>query len=183
MKFTTTILLILLTACSNLSASNPSSNEKSEHSALLSSLLGIIQYSYIDSQGKKQPDSLKKFKELEKIYIKHIKPDLANNKFSNKQLKIIMFYSFYSYEKKSAAFQEYLAADLMPIYNNNKHSFLTILQELPFLITSNCDRLNSFFGFEGKNIEGKPIFIKQNADILKKHLNSEQFGLCMSNFN
>lgn len=185
MKYTIIIWLILLTSCSNTSASKPYNNEDSKYNLLLSSLLNINQnkYTYIDANGKKQPDSLKKFKELEKIYINNIKPDLDNNKFSNKQLKIIMFYSFYSYEKKSAAFQEYLSADLMPIYNQNKDSFLAVLKELPFLIPSNCDRLNSFFGFEGKNIGKKPKFVKQNNEIFKKYLNPEQFKSCINHFN
>ncbi|MCP4471177.1 MAG: hypothetical protein GY815_10905, partial [Gammaproteobacteria bacterium] len=164
MKYTIIIWLILVSACSNLKSEE---GHYDEYSILLSSLLNVNEgvFTYIDEKGNKQPDELKKFKELERIYIKNISPDLTNNKFSNKRLKIIMFYSFYSFEKKSAAFQEYLAADLMPIYISNPDSFLKILNELPFLIKSNCNRLNANFGFEGKNTYNKSNFLKQNTNL------------------
>lgn len=182
MKYTIIIWLLLLTACSNLNASEPSVDE---YSTLLSSLLDINKdkYVYIDANGKKQPDLLKKFKELERIYINNITPDLSNNMFSDRRLKIIMFYSFYSFVNNSAAFQEYLATDLMPIYIKNPDAFLRILKKLPFLIQSNCNRLDAFFGFEGKNIDKKSIFIKLNTNRFKKHLNSDQYALCLSSFN
>lgn len=182
MKYTIIIWLILLTACSNSNASEP---RHDEYSILLSSLLNINEekYTYVDEKGKNQPDSLKKFKELERIYINNITPDLANDKFSNKRLKIIMFYSFYSLTNNSAAFQEYLATDLMPIYSDNSDVFLRILNELPFLIQSNCNRLDAFFGFEGKNLDKKSNFIKQNFKHFNNHLNSDQYELCTSSFN
>ncbi len=94
-----------------------------------------------------------------------------------------MFYSFYSFVNNSAAFQEYLATDLMPIYIKNSDAFLRILNELPFLIQSNCNRLDAFFGFEGKNLDKKSNFIKQNFKLFKKYLNSGQYELCISSFN
>lgn len=182
MKYTIIIWLVLLSACSNLKASEVNDDE---YLILLSSLLNVNEevFTYIDEEGKRQPDALKKFKELERIYIKNIDPDLANKKFSDKRLKIIMFYSFYSFVNKSAAFQEYLAADLMPIYINNSDSFLKILNELPFLIQSNCNRLNAYFGFEGKNIGKQSNFLKQNTNLFRNYLIPEQYELCLSNFN
>jgi len=140
-------------------------------------------YTYIDKKGKIHSDSLKRFKELERIYIKNIEPDLPNKKFSNARLKIIMFYAFYAHEKRSGAFQEYLASDLMPIYIENKDAFLDILKQLPFLTLSNCNRLNAYFGFEGKNIENKSIFMKQNKVYLKNILNAKQYKTCVDSFN
>ncbi|MCF6325261.1 MAG: hypothetical protein L3J89_13235 [Gammaproteobacteria bacterium] len=186
MKSILLIFFILVSACSSTNASEKNKHEEeNEYSTLLSSLLNINEdkYTYIDAKGKKQPDSLKMFKELERIYIKNITPDFSNNKFSTKRLKIIMFYSFYAHEKKSGAFQEYLASDLMPIYNENRDGFLQILKQLPFLTLSNCNRLNAYFGFEGKNIENKTTFIKQNKTYFKNNLNAKQFETCISSFN
>lgn len=182
MKYTIIIWLVLLSACSNLTTSE---SYHEEYSTLLSSLLNVNEdvFTYIDERGSKQLDELKKFKELERIYIKNINPDLTNNKLSDERLKIIMFYSFYSFVHKSAVFQEYLAADLMPIYINNADSFLMILNELPFLIQSNCNRLNAYFGFEGKNTDKKSAFIKQNINLFNKYLISDKYELCLSSFN
>ena len=184
MKNTLIILVVLLTACSNINATESNHNEENEYSILLSSILNInnVKYTYIDEKGKKQPDSLKKFKELERIYIKNIKPDLPNNKLSMKHLKIIMFYAFYAHEKKSGAFQEYLASDLMPIYIKNKNNFLKTLKQLPFLTSSSCNRLNAYFGFEGKNTGGKPNFIKLNNELFKNNMNANQYKICIKNF-
>jgi len=180
MKYTIVISFVLLMACSNLNASEP----RDEYSILLSSLLKIKddKYTYFDEKGRKQPSPLKKFKELEKIYINYTNPDIVNNKFSNKRLKIIMFYSFYSYVNNSGAFLEALATDLMPIYIKNPDAFLKILNELPFLIESNCNRLNAFFGFEGKNFNKKSNFINLNTGLFKKYLNSKQYELCINHF-
>ena len=176
--------VMLLFACSSTSASESIYNKEGDFYILLSNLLGVNkkQYTYIDTQGNRQPNLLKRFKKLEKVYIKNIEPDLADDKFSFDRLKMVMFFSFYSYEKKSAAFQEYLAVDLMRIYADNKITFMEILKELPFLIQSNCDRLNSFFGFEGKNDNKKTFFIEKNEKIFDKYLTHDQARLCMENF-
>lgn len=185
MKYIILFSFICLSACSSLDASEKSSSIENQYYILLSSLLNVNEsrHIYIDEHGKKQPDSLKAFKELERVYIENIEPDLSNNKFTPERLKIIMFFSFYSHEKNSAAFQEYLAADLAPIYNNNKETFVQILKELPFLIQSNCNRLNAYFGHEGNNANKKPGFITKNKQSFSNYLNSDELSLCFSNFN
>ena len=176
---------IFLSACSSHDASENPSSIDNEYYILLSSLLNVNEgrYFYIDEHGVKKSDSLKVFKELERVYIENIEPDLPNNKFTPERLKIIMFFSFYSHERSSAGFQEYLAADLLPIFNNNKETFVLILKELPFLIQSNCNRLNEYFGHEGNNANKKPDFITNNKQLFSDYLNSDELRLCFSNFN
>lgn len=187
MKYIIMAGLLFISACSNSGVNNSRlhSNAESEHYIILNSLLNIGEdkYTYVDSNGKARKDSLKIFKELERIYIKNISPDLAGNKFSSSRLKIVMFYAFYSYQNNSGAFLEYLASDLMPIYESNKDVFLGVLEEHTFLIESNCNRLNAFFGFEGKNIGGKSEFVKNDGVIFGRHLNDDQYRLCMSSFD
>lgn len=187
MKYAIMAVLLLIAACSNSGVNNSKlhSDTVSENYIILNSLLDIGEdkYTYVDASGKIQKDSLKIFKELERVYIKNVSPDLADGKFSASRLKIIMFYSFYSYEKKSAAFLEYLASDLMPIYEGNKDVFLDVLKEHPFLIEPNCNRLNAFFGFEGKNGDKKLSFVKNNSVIFRQRLNGGQYQLCMNSFD
>jgi len=176
--------IFLLSACSSINASENTDTGEGDFDILLSNLLNVNQHrhTYIDEQGNKQANSLGRFKELERVYIKNIEPDLKDDKFSLKRLKTVMFFSFYADKKKSAAFQEYLATDLMPIYTHNQISFMKTLKELPFLIPSNCDRLNAFFGFEGKNDNKKQGFIEKNQNIFTKYLTNEQAKLCISKF-
>ena len=136
----------------------------------------------MNESGNKQPDSLKLFKELERIYSRNIEPDLPNNKHSHKSLKVIMYFSFYAHAKNSGAFQEYLAEDLMPIYLNNMINFSAVMKELPFLINTNCNRLNAYFGHKGKNGNQKQAFISRNTQKISQHLNKDQYKICMDNF-
>ncbi|MGH1470352.1 MAG: hypothetical protein ACRBCS_04115 [Cellvibrionaceae bacterium] len=135
MKFLTLSFCIFLTACSSvkkpISSENSafyfveSQNEKHSYYVILSHLLNINnnRYQYTDSEGVRRVDELTSFKELEAIYSSAIKPDIENNRYSLKQLKIIMLLAFYAEERNSAAFNEYLAADLMPLYRSNPSDF------------------------------------------------------------
>jgi hypothetical protein len=174
----------LLLACSNINASNQAYSEEHDYHTLLSNLLNVNKdkYTYLDDNGEEKPDSLKLFKELEQIYSRNIEPDLPNGKTSKKKLKVVMYFSFYAQAKNSGAFQEYLAEDLMPIYLNNRNSFSAVMKELPFLIDSNCNRLNAYFGHEGKNKEKKQDFVNNEAQVITQYLNEDQRTLCMSNF-
>lgn len=178
------ILLATIISCSNKIHSQQSANDVSDFDTLLASLLdeNKQRFTYVDSNGNKKYDELKEFKALESIYIKNSINDENKGNLSERQIKIMMFYSFYSQEKKSAAFLEYLASDLMPIYLNNKVEFLKLLKKLPFLIQANCNRLNAFFGFEGKNLQKKSQFLQENKSLFSKHLNKKQLEVCLSNF-
>jgi len=155
-----------------------------DYYVLMSELLDINndRYQYKDDTGRLKNDSLRQFKELESIYIENIEPDLESHRFSEKRLKFVMFFSFYAYQRNSAAINEYLATDLIPIYNQNRDLFLKALNELPFLVTPNCNRLNAYFGFEGKNMEKKENFIKNNEQIIKSTLTNKNSKLCLNEF-
>jgi hypothetical protein len=184
MKYIITFSLLTLIACSSIHATDKVYNEEHDYHVLLSSLLNVNEdnFTYLDENGIKQPDSLKLFKELERIYSRNIKPDLPNEQFSKEKLKVIMYFSFYAHENNSAAFQEYLAEDLMPIYLNNMISFSEVLKELPFLIDSNCNRLNAYFGHEGKNKDKKNNFIANKIKLLSQNLTNDQNKKCIGNF-
>ena len=174
-------MLMFLCACSSINAQDNSSDEQQDFYVLLSNLLKLnsMDYTYTDSDGKKHPDRLKAFKDLERIYIKNIEADMPNEMFSSKRLKIVMYFSYYSKISNSAALLEYLAADLKPIYSANKETFLEILRELPFLLPSNCERLGAYFGHEGKNEEKEKQFVKNNKSIFSKYLGVEQASQCI----
>lgn len=184
MRLIIVVIIVLLSICSNLMALDQDSIQVKEYSFLFSSLLDIDdgKYTFIAEDGEKYIDELEKFKALENVYIRNIEPDLANNKFSENRLKIVMFLSFYSYERNAAAFLEYLASDIMPIYINNSDAFLKILQELPFLIKANGYLINNYFGWEGENAEKKAGFIEQNDSLFKKYLQGTNYKTFIENF-
>ncbi|MCW8997707.1 MAG: hypothetical protein OQK04_03175, partial [Kangiellaceae bacterium] len=156
----------------------------SDYEILLAALLeeNSSRFTYRNSKGNQVFDELKEFKALESIYIKNVDAFETDLNSSVTQLKTIMFFSFYSLERNSAAFQEYLASDLMPIYLRNKKAFLEILRASPFLIAANCNRLNAFFGFEGLNKNKKSLFLDENKNMFFEALDKEEFKLCWSSF-
>jgi hypothetical protein len=175
------LLFITVVACAK---NTQASAEAKDFHTILSDLLKINKdkFSYTDSNGVKQPDSLKQFKAMEEIYIKYSKPDLPDKKFSEKHLKVLLFLAFVSNVTNNAAFLEYLAGDLVPVYNSNKTLFLSVLNEQPFLIPAACDRLNAFFGFEGKNMNEKPGFLQKNKPDIKEELESKHAQMCLDQF-
>ena len=181
MKILALSIAILITGCSSLSVSESDRIEKDDYYAIFSSLLGINEnrFTYTDSEGIKYSDQLKLFKELEEIYIRYIEPQ-EDGSYSQEQMKVIMFFAFYAKTRGSGAFSEYLASDLNPIYSKNRLMFLELMGELPFLIPSVCDRLNVFFGFEGKNISGKESFVQTNKALFETHLSKEQAESCLT---
>lgn len=183
MNFFTVLLLLILAGCSNLTTGNSIPTEKEDYYVILSSLLKVNddRFTYIDAEGKTQKDKLKAFQQLEKIYIRYVE-DPESKEYTQEQLKIIMFFAFYASEVNSGAFREYLAADLNPIYSANTPLFLEIMAEQSFLIEPVCDRLNAFFGFEGKNASSKADFLENNTVLFKEYFSKNQTEACLAQF-
>ncbi|MDN3638840.1 hypothetical protein QWY82_08485 [Simiduia curdlanivorans] len=184
MKILIACCLAVLMACSSIDAAEQPAGDRQDFYLLLSGLLNVNQdeYVYTDNTGKVNVDELMMFKALEKIYVANIEPDLDNNRFSVERLKVVMFFAFYAEQRNASAFQEYLAADLMPIYLANKKTFVSILQELPFLAAANCARLSAYFGHEGLHLDQKPSFVKDNQAFLQQQLGGSQYDQCMRFF-
>lgn len=178
------LLLLLLSGCASLGESESNKSEKNDYYAIFSSLLGINEnrFIYTDNEGNPHSDQLRLFKELEGIYGRYIEPQ-EDGTYSPEQAKVIMLFAFYATNRSSGAFSEYLASDLMPIYSKNRLMFLELMSELPFLIPSVCNRLNAFFGFEGKNSSGKENFIRDNKVHFEAHFPKKQVKTCLSQFN
>ncbi len=175
--------LVLLIGCSTLNATELVDIEKDDFHVILSSLLGVNKdrHSYTDGRSKSHANELMLFKELEEIYIQYIEPQ-DNGVYTEKQLKIIMLFSFYAVNKNSGAFNEYLATDLMPIFLDNQSTFLAHMRELPFLIPSVCDRLSAYFGFENKDQFGKEVFIEKIKFQMHAILTDKQARSCLIEF-
>ncbi len=158
-----------------------------DYSLLLSHFLGIYpeHFQYVDDGGIKHPDELKLFKALEEIYVRNL--DLIGQKDQgegklDEAIRVIMFYAFYAQQRNSGAFNAYLASDLLPVYEKNRHRFLRVMSEHPFLISSVCNRLNAFFGFEGNNFSGKNTFVNNNIPHVQKALLPDQQEACLVEF-
>ena len=177
--------LMLITSCQKTLLADSEPNNYSDYELILSALLEENQkrFTYKDSSGKNRFDELKEFKALESIYIQNIEPVKGSSKLTNKQIKTIMFFAFYAKEINSAAFQEYLASDLLPLYLKNKNIFLTVLNNKPFLIDANCSRLNAYFSFEDQQTISRSNFIKLNKAIFSKVLNADNFKRCFQHFH
>ena len=177
------LIIGLLAACSSLGESG--SKESDDLYVLTSSLLSINndRNTYIDKEGVRKTDSLKNFKELEKIYIQYIESDFSHASLGRKRLKIVMLFSFYATERNSAAISEYLAADLTPIFLVHYEQFVNVFSELPFLIKSNCRSLSSSIGFEGSSIITKNGFKEKFLPVFQRSLSESQIQQCFAEFD
>ena len=188
------VCFIALSACvqsqSNLATNNIATTSNTNvtnkatdrYQLLLASLLDEVDsehFSYIDQQGIKKFDQLKHFKALEKVYISSIEKKPNHKSLTTDQLKMLLFFSFYAEQKNSAAFLEYLATDLMPVYKTHSQEFLKLLNNYSFLVRSNCRRLNAYFGFEGKNLTEKPSFLSANRDLILQNLSNKNAKNCL----
>lgn len=186
--------VIFLNACAQSPINNSDATTNSTESVtvefdryqlLLASLLDDVDvnhFSYTDQQGVKKFDQLKHFKALEQVYISSIERKTSHTRLTTDQLKILLFFSFYAEQKNSAAFLEYLAADLMPAYKMQTQEFLKLLNNYSFLVRPNCRRLNAYFGFEGKNLTEKPSFISSNRDLILENLSIKNAKKCLYEF-
>lgn len=183
--FTISILLLFTTACQQSHLAYSKVSNFSDNEILLSALLdeNKSRFTYMDSSENLRFDELKEFKALESIYIKNIEPINGKTGLNEKQIKTIMFFAFYAKEKNSAAFQEYLASDLLPLYLKNTKIFLDILNRFPFLIEANCARLNAYFDFEGQQKHNKTDFLKVNKPVFSRRLNSVNLKTCYEHFD
>lgn len=177
------ILIVLFSTGLSAKANESSSQEKEDYYVIFSQLLGINEnrHVYIDNAGTSWSDELRAFKELEAIYGRYIEAD-KDGHYEREQVKVIMLLAFYAVNRGAAAMNEYLASDLKPIYAKNRRMFLDIMGELPFLIPSVCNRLNIFFGFEGKHTQDKPQFLSNNIALFDAHLTKQQSQLCLAQF-
>ncbi len=158
-------------------------HKPNRYQLLLASLLDDVDsahFSYINQQGIEKFDKLKHFKALEQVYISSIENKPNHKSLTTDQLKILLFFSFYAEQKNSAAFLEYLAADLMPVYKTQTKEFLKLLNNYSFLVKPNCGRLNAYFGFEGKNRSEKTSFLSTNSDLILEYLSSENAKICLN---
>jgi hypothetical protein len=57
---------------------------------------------------------------MDALYAKYLHPAPESKGYSEEQIRIIMLISFYAVNRNFAAFNEYLASDLKPIFESNR---------------------------------------------------------------
>jgi len=137
-------------------------------------------YNIKNEKGQFLYNSLLEHKDWERLYIKYSKLNIKNKKYSETEIKNLLFIGFIAKINLDAAISESLSSDLVPIFNKNKILILNILSDLKFLVPSTCYYLNNYFGFEGRNIEKKSPFIKKNKQTIMKYLGKTDGKKCIS---
>lgn len=84
---------------------------------------------------------LEQYKEWSKLYNKVS----GNKNMTRNQLKLFLLMGFIADERVKIEPQEEIAKDIMPVFTTQSAAVLNILKELPFLIGSTCNSLNSYF--------------------------------------
>jgi hypothetical protein len=129
----------------------------SEHESylLLDNLL-----SFTDTTGNHKMQ-LEQYKEWGKLYRK-----LVNQKRMTKtDLKLFLLMGFIADERTKIEPQEEIAKDIMPVFTAQPTIILNLLKELPFLIGSTCNSLNSYFELTSKGDEKQQFIRKYEGEI------------------
>lgn len=181
-------LALALTACCTNHQNHSWNNEdttfvaSSDLALLTSSLLSVNQkqFTYQAADGTQQPDELQQFKALEALYIRtKLDAQNSNSKSQTASIKLMMFFAYYADSRNNGAFSEYLASDILPIYQNDPAKFLQVMQELPFFTTAVCNRLNTYFYFE-KNLPAEKVtFINTNYPLISNYLSTTNTEQCL----
>lgn len=188
MKNCILLLSLLLCACESFAANDKAVSapkaQQEDFYQLFSLLIKapIAETTFTTADGTLKYDELKAFKLLDELYAKYAKPEVTDKRYSSHQLKVIAFFSHLADQHNNAALNEYLASDLLPIYKTNPGRFLSVLAELPYLVPSNCDRINAYFGFEGEHLNEKSEFLETHTPKIKKSLGPALAEVCLSKF-
>jgi hypothetical protein len=176
--------LSLILICLCFSSSTPAVENEHDAKLIINRLLHIDneKYKTKNEDGKYFYNSLLEHKDWERLYIKFSQLDIEDKKFTETEIKYLLFIGFVAKTNLDAAISESLSSDLVPIFNKNKIVILKVLSDLNFLIPSTCHYLNSYFGFEGKNTDIKMPFIKENKATILKLLGKDEGERCMSYF-
>ncbi len=172
-------ILFLTVSTSIIAGSNTQDAE-----LMLNRLLHIDneKYNIKNEKGQFFYNSLLEYKDWERLYIKYSKLNIKSKIYTENEIKKLLFIGFIAKINSDAAISESLSSDLLPIFNHNKILILNVLSDLKFLIPSTCYYLNNYFGFEGKNIEKRTPFIKNNKKNIMKYLGDTNGEECISYF-
>lgn len=136
---------------------------------LLDNLLGLSETS---GNHKMQ---LEQYKEWGKLYRKLVD---QKRMMTKTELKLFLLMGFIADERTKIEPQEEIAKDIMPIFTAQPATILNILEELPFVIGSTCNSLNSYFELTGKG-EEKQQFIKKYGKEITATLGKDA-SLCLA---
>ncbi len=137
------------------------------------------QFTSKDSDGVERYDEMKVQQKWGDMYFKYKKLADAGDETG---LKYYLFIAFLAYTQRNAELSEAFSSDLLPIYEKDAGSFLEILKKIPYLIPSSGYYLNKYFGFEDKNADLKPEFLKVNRPLVDDILGPEEGAIFLENF-
>ncbi len=148
----------------------------------VSTLLGVEDPQFLskDSDGTEQVDELKIQQKWGELYNKYKKQAETGDETG---FKYYLFIGFMADLQHNAELSEAYSSDLIPIYEKDPMTFLVILRELPYLIESSGYYMNNYFGFEDKNAEKKPDFLKNNKQFILNILGAEDGARLLSKFD
>ncbi len=174
---------ISLTGCHGDSGKEPEVNRTSgDAQFFVNAMLDIKdpQFLSTDSEGVESIDELKVQEKWGDLYNKYKNSADAGDETG---YKYFLFIGFLAYSQHNAELMEAYSSDLMPIYEKDAGKFLETLNELPFLIQSSGYYLDNYFGFEDKNAEKKPEFLKNNKPLINDILGPENGILFLDSFD
>lgn len=137
-----------------------------------------VETSGVETSGVATP--LKTHSRLQRLYLEHAAP--LSGTYTAQNIAVVMLFARHAREKNLRAFNHRLAADLLPIFEQEPTLFLNQLMELPSLTGPVCDRLAAYFeeGYSGNR--RKSDFLAQHHELLRNTLPAAQLAQCEIRF-
>ena len=135
-----------------------------------------------EKDGTRSYNELKEYKSWGALYDIYAQLSVKDSEFSDDKLRVYLLIGMVAKARTQAATMEAFDSDLMVVYEKHEQAVLSVLNDLPYLIPSTCDYLNRYFGFEDKNLEKKPGFLKKHTDTTNSALHEKNAQTCLMYF-
>ncbi len=121
-------------------------SEKDVYYVLFTSIVDIDKdrNTFIDKNGVRKIDRIKKFSELESAYTR-VGVIVENCPDNIKYLKLMMMFAFDAIERNNSGTGERLAQDMLFAYHRNPTAFVSAMKEMSFATVATCKLLNAHF--------------------------------------
>jgi hypothetical protein len=149
----------------------------SDDGLLVSTLLNISQPVFIKDGVY---DGLTAYKAWGDLYERTLNQARTGSVKDDSSLRRFLFLGFIAGARTQAATSEAFTSDLMSLYRQRPEQILIVLRDLPFLVPTTCHYLGAYFGFEDREPEGKPGFLKENRERIQSLLHKSEAAMCLA---
>lgn len=160
-------------ACASGAAGPP----PSDADLLVHRLLALEHPAFAAGEGY---DALAELRAWEDLYLRSRDRALADAGPAHASVKTFLLVGWLAREQYDAATSEAFTGDLMPLYRARPGAVLAALADVPLLVTSTCDALGAWFGFEDRHAGELPAFLAAERERIRAALPERLGATCLA---